>query len=254
MNDPTAFVRWSPPHYWAIIITLAVAAALILYARRLSQARRYLLCRILAVIVAAQFISEFTWRAFADDYGDWKNNLPLHFCGIMMIVAFIALWWRRHGACAFAYFGIMAGCIQALITPAMAHGYPSMAYYIFFIAHGLLLVVGLSIPCILGWRARGWDDLKTLLYADVYLLAVIPINLWLGTNYGYTQQSPVQGSMLDNLGAGPWYYLWLQLPVWGLFRILYLFVYDKRSDEAQAAESPAPSTEPHENERILPSS
>ncbi len=237
MNDLTPFVRWSPPHYWAIIITVLVAVALIVVARRLSQQKRYLIGRVLAVVVALQFVSEFTWRAFSDDYGDWRNNLPLHFCSLMMVISFIALWWRSHWACAFAYFGIMAGSVQALITPAMAHGYPSMAYYIFFIAHGLLLVVGLSIPCILDWRARGWDDLKTLLYADLYLIAAIPINLLLDTNYGYTQQSPVQGSMLDNLGEGPWYYLWLQLPVWGLFRLLYLFVYDKKSDEPPVEDS-----------------
>ncbi len=230
MSNPSEFVRWSPSHYWAVIITLVVAFALLFYARRLSQQKRFLIGRILAVVILTQFVSEFIWRAVSDDYGSWKNNLPLHFCSVMIIISFIALWWRKHWACAFAYFGIMAGSIQALITPAMAHGYPSVAYYIFFIAHGLLLIVGLSIPCILGWRARGWDDLKTVLYADIYLLAVIPVNLWLGTNYGYTQTSPVQGSMLDNLGDGPWYYLWLQLPVWGIFRLLYLFVYDKKSD------------------------
>ncbi len=230
MPDPAPFVRWSPPHYWAVIITLLVAVGLLLFTRRLSQEKRYLIGRILAIVVLVQFISEFIWRSFSDDYGDWTNNLPLHFCSAMSVISVIALWWRKHWACAFAYFGIMAGSIQALITPAMAHGYPSVAFYIFFISHGLLLIVGLSIPCILGWRARGWDDLKTVLYADLYLLCVIPINLLLDTNYGYTQYSPVQGSMLDNLGEAPWYYLWLQLPVWGLFRLLYLFVYDKKSE------------------------
>lgn len=44
----------------------------------------------------------------------------------------------------------------------------------------------------------------------------------LGTNYGYTQGSPVPGCLLDYLGPAPWYYLLLQLPALGLFCLMTL--------------------------------
>ena len=165
-----------------------------------------------------------------DDYGPWQYNLPLHFCSFMSVFAFIALWWRVRRACAIVYFGVLAGSIQGLITPAMADGYPSMAFFVFFIAHSLLLVVALAIPVLLGWRARGWDDLKTLLMMDAYLLFIHPINLWLSTNYGYTMGAPIPGTLLDYLGPAPWYYLWAQLPVLAMLRLLMLPVHDKTEE------------------------
>ena len=98
------------------------------------------------------------------------------------------------------------------------------------VIHSLLLVVALAIPVLLGWRARGWDDLKTLLIMDAYVLLIHPINLWLGTNYGYTQGPPIPGTLLDYLGTAPWYYLWAQLPVLALLRLLMLPVHDRSED------------------------
>lgn len=194
---------------------------------RLKERGRFILCRILGAIVLFQLVSEFIWRAFSDDYGTWQHNLPLHFCSFMSIFAFIALWWRARWACATVYFGVLAGSIQGLITPAMANGYPSLAFFVFFIAHSLLLVVALSIPVLLGWRARGWDDLLTLLIMDAYVLMIHPINLCLGSNYGYTMGPPIPGTLLDFLGPAPWYYLWAQLPVLALLRLLMLLVHDR---------------------------
>ena len=148
----------------------------------------------------------------------------------MSLFAFIALWWRWRPACTLVYFGVLVGSIQGLITPAMANGYPSMAFYVFFIAHGLLLIVALAIPVLIGWRARGYDDVKALLMMDTYVLLIIPVNLWLDTNYGYTRGIPVEGTLLDYLGEAPWYYLWAQLPVLAVFRLLMLPAHDKSED------------------------
>lgn len=226
--DIAPFVRWSAPHLTALALAVIVAAGVLWGGSRLSRRGRYCLCRILAAIIALQFISEYLWRAFSDAYGPWQHNLPLHFCSMMSIISFIALWQRKHWACAIVYFGVLTASIQGLITPAMAEGYPSIAFFIFFLSHSLLLVVALAIPILLGWRSKGYDDLRSLLIMDAYVLCIIPINIWLGTNYGYTQGSPVEGCLLDYLGPAPWYYLWLQLPALALFRLMMLPVHDKR--------------------------
>ena len=221
------FIRWSSEHIYALVITIVIAALLLFFGSKCKEKARHCICRILACVVALQFISEFTWRAVSDAYGSWEYNLPLHFCSFMSIFAFIALWWRWRPACTLVYFGVLVGSIQGLITPAMANGYPSMAFFVFSIAHGLLLIVALAIPVLIGWRARGYDDVKALLLMDTYVLCIIPVNLWLNTNYGYTQGVPVEGTLLDYLGTAPWYYLWAQLPVLAVFRLLMLPVHDK---------------------------
>lgn len=224
------FVRWSAPHIIALILTVLIAALVLWLGSRMQERGRYRLCRALGGIVLFQLVSEYIWRACVDDYGPWQYNLPLHFCSFMSVFAFIALWWRVRRACAIVYFGVLVGSIQGLITPAMADGYPSMAFFVFFIAHSLLLVVALAIPVLLGWRARGWDDLKTLLMMDAYLLLIHPINLRLSTNYGYTMGAPIPGTLLDYLGPAPWYYLWAQLPVLAMLRLLMLPVHDKTEE------------------------
>ncbi len=224
------FIRWSTPHIVALVLTVAVAILLLWLGSRMQERGRYLLCRILGAIVLFQLVSEFIWRSFADDYGPWQYNLPLHFCSFMSVFAFIALWWRARWACAVVYFGVLAGSIQGLITPAMANGYPSLAFFVFFVAHSLLLLVALAIPVLLGWRARGWDDLRTLLIMNAYVLLIHPINLWLHTNYGYTMGPPIAGTLLDYLGPAPWYYLWAQLPVWALLRLLMIPVHDRNAE------------------------
>ncbi|MDO4752341.1 MAG: TIGR02206 family membrane protein [Akkermansia sp.] len=231
MNEPYyPFIRWSSEHITALVITIALAALVLYLGTKLKERGRIIICRILAGIIALQFLSEYVWRAFSDTYGSWEYNLPLHFCSFMSIFAFIALWWRWRPACTLVYFGVLVGSIQGLITPAMANGYPSLAFYVFFIAHGLLLIVALAIPVLTGWRARGYDDVKALLLMDAYVLLIIPINLWLNTNYGYTQGVPIRGTLLDYLGSAPWYYLWAQLPVLAVFRLLMLPVHDKNDD------------------------
>lgn len=224
------FIRWSAPHIVALILTVLAAVLVLWLGSRMQERGRFVLCRVLGGVVLFQLVSEFIWRAFADDYGPWQYNLPLHFCSFMSVFAFIALWWRARWACAIVYFGVLAGSIQGLITPAMANGYPSLAFFIFFIAHSLLLVVALAIPVLLGWRARGWDDLRSLLIMDAYVLLIHPINLWLHTNYGYTLGPPIAGTLLDYLGPAPWYYLWAQLPVWALLRLLMIPVHDRRAE------------------------
>lgn len=233
MSDPSniePFIRWSTPHLAALALAVLAAGGTLLLGLRLSLQGRRTLCRTLAALIALQFVSEYIWRAFSDAYGPWQNNLPLHFCSMMSAVSVIALWQRKRWACALVYFGVLAASIQGLITPAMAEGYPSLSFFIFFLSHSLLLVVALAIPVLLGWRARGYDDLRSILIMDAYLLCIIPVNMWLGTNYGYTQGSPVEGCLLDYLGPAPWYYLWLQLPVLALFRIMMLFVHDPSED------------------------
>lgn len=224
------FLRWSTPHIVALILTVLVAVIVLWEGSRMEEHKRFIMCRVLGGIVLFQLVSEFIWRALVDDYGPWQYNLPLHFCSFMSVFAFIALWWRVRWACAIVYFGVLAGSIQGLITPAMANGYPSMAFFVFFIAHSLLLIVALAIPVLLGWRARGWDDLRSLLIMDAYVLLVHPINLYLNTNYGYTMGPPIPGTLLDYLGPAPWYYLWAQLPVLALLRLLMLPVHDRNAE------------------------
>ncbi len=225
------FIRWSIPHWAVLGIIAAAALALISVGRSMAQEGRLRICRGLALIILLELAIEYAWRASTDDYsGTWKENLPLQYCTFMGFISALALWFRPGWACGQVYFSVLAASVQALITPALTAAWPSAVFFFFFSSHGLLFLAALAVPLLLGWRARGYDDLRAVLIGDIYLALIAPLNVWLGTNYGFTQAPPVQGSMLDFLGPAPWYYLWLQLPAWGIFRLLFLFAHDKTED------------------------
>lgn len=216
------FVRWGLPHLIVVLITLLATGGIILLGAKGSTTIRNNFCRAMAIALILMFAVEFIWRHTGGVKTPWQENLPLHFCSVMIIVSAIALRYRKRWACAVVYFGVLTASVQGLITPALADGYPSFAFIIFFLSHSMLFLSAATVIYVQRWRARRKDILRSLLLMDAYLLFIIPINIWLGTNYGFTQESPIPGCLLDYLGAAPWYYLWLQLPALGLFYLMYL--------------------------------
>lgn len=216
------FVRWGIPHLIAVALTLLAGTCIALLGKKAAETVRLPFCRVLACILIGMFVVEFIWRHTGGVNTPWQENLPLHFCSVMVIISAIALWCRKRWACAVVYFGVLTASVQGLITPALADGYPSFSFFIFFFSHSMLFLAAIAVIFALRWRARRKDIVRSLLLMDAYLLAIIPVNMILGTNYGFTQESPVPGCILDYLGAAPWYYLWLQLPALGLFYLMYM--------------------------------
>lgn len=219
----TAFVRWGTAHWAALAVLLLAAALLFGLGRRGSEAQRTALSRALALFLPVQTAAEYLYRWLSPTPDPAGEYLPLHYCSVMMFISAYALWARRPWACAMVYFSVLTASIQALITPALAHTFPHPRYFFFFISHSSLLLAALALPLLRGWRARTWDFLLTAGLMDVYMLCIIPVNLLLGTNYGFTQEAP-PGSILTHLGPAPWYFLLLHIPGIPLFWLLSLAV------------------------------
>lgn len=226
--EPAAseFVRWSASHWAALGVLLVVVLALLGGGRRCGERGRLTLCRALAIFLVLQTAAEFTYRALAvvpDPAGEY---LPLHFCSVMMFISAYALWTRAKWASAMVYFSVLTASVQGLITPALTFDFPHPRYFFFFVSHSSLFLAALALPVLCGWRTRKRDPLLTLGLMDVYMLCVIPVNLLLGTNYGFTQYAP-PGSILSYLGPAPWYFFLLHLPGLAVFYVLSLFVREK---------------------------
>ncbi|MBR5878986.1 MAG: TIGR02206 family membrane protein [Akkermansia sp.] len=228
MEETEAFVRWSASHWGAVIATVIVTIFILWSGIRTpQQEKKNTICRILAVVVGLIYLGDSGYIIISQHHGSWEQNLPLHYCSMMLLVAVIALWTRNRTACWVLYFGALTACLQGLITPALDSDFPTLRYIFFFCLHGILMPAALAVPLILRLRARFRDVLISLFLMDVYLLLIHPVNLMLGTNYGFTIKSPVPGCILDYLGPAPWYYVFLQLPVIGLFGCMYLFVRER---------------------------
>ena len=240
MEEAEAFVRWSASHWGAVIVTAIVTFfTLWVGIKAQQQDKKNRICRILAVVVGLIYMGDSAYIIISQHHGSWEQNLPLHYCSMMLLVAVIALWTRNRTACWVLYFGALTACLQGLITPALDSDFPTLRFIFFFCLHGILMPAALAVPLLLKMRARFRDVLISLFLMDVYLMLIHPINLLLGTNYGFTMKSPVPGCILDYLGPAPWYYFLLQIPVIGLFGCMYLFVRDRNEVcEGEATDTP----------------
>lgn len=216
------FARWGTSHIGALVLLMFAVAGLV-STRRCSAQGRTLVCRGLALFLLMVTAAEYTYRALEPVPDPAGEYLPLHYCGVMVFVSAYALWFRRPWACAMVYYSVLTACTQALVTPALTHDFPHPRFCFFFASHSALLLAALALPLLQGWRTRKWDPLLTLGLMDVYMLCVIPVNLLLGTNYGFTQEAP-PGSILSLLGPAPWYFLVLHLPGLAVFGVLFFFV------------------------------
>lgn len=223
------FTNWSATHIITMGIITLVTTLLVFYGRKLKPQERIYFGRRLGLVMLLFFLFEYSWRTFTFGLATCvtQQMLPLHFCAFMTLVSIIALWFKSPWACALVYFGVLSASIQAIITPVLKEDFPQIAFFNFFISHSLLLMAAVVQIGVLGWRARLRDPLLCVLLMDAYVLAIHPINLWLGSNYGFTTHGPA-GTILSQLGPGPWYYLKLQLPALALFYFMYLFVRENK--------------------------
>lgn len=203
-----------------------VSLSLFFGGRRSAEAVRVRLCRGLGVVMLLLTAAEFAYRALDPVPDPAGEYLPLHYCSVMMFISAYALWTRAKWASAMVYFSVLTASVQALITPALTFDFPHPRYFFFFLSHGALFLAAVALPVLRDWRARRWDPVLTLVLMDVYMACVIPVNLLLGTNYGFTQYAP-PGSILSYLGPAPWYFFILHLPGLAVFYGLYLFVKEK---------------------------
>ncbi|MBR5887413.1 MAG: TIGR02206 family membrane protein [Akkermansia sp.] len=224
MTDST-FTMWSTSHLIAIGVIAVISTLVVLCGRRLSPQNQVYFARIFGAFMLLFYVYEYAWRFTTHGITACIEHelLPLHFCAFMSLICIIALWWRSSWACALVYFGVLSASIQAIFTPVLKEDFPSTAFFNFFISHSLLLMAALIQVGVLGWRARRRDPLLAVILMDIYVMAIHPVNLWLGSNYGFTTHGPA-GTILAQLGPGPWYYLWLQLPALALFYLMYIFV------------------------------
>lgn len=235
METTEGIVRWSASHWGAVIVTVAVTLGIIGGALRQPMDVRRKVCRALSIVVGLIYLADSGFILINQHHGSWEQNLPFHYCSMMLLVAVYALWTRNRTACLVLYFGALTACLQGLITPALERDFPTMRYFLFFCVHGILMPAALAVPLLLGIRARISDALKSLLLMDAYLLCIHPLNLLLGTNYGFTTASPVPGCILDYLGPAPQYYLLLQIPAFLLFSLMALPIRSRKSENCTNA-------------------
>jgi hypothetical integral membrane protein (TIGR02206 family) len=210
---------FGPLHLALLAVIAALAAALAWMVRR-----GVLPARITRLVVGwALLINELGWWGFRYSHeGVHLRNLPLQLCDLTVWLSVLACVTARPGIVEFAYFAGIAGAGMALLTPDLWSPWPSYPAIYFFVAHGGI-VIAVALMAFGGmvefrrgavWRAYGC----LLAYASL----VGAFNAVTGSNYMYLCRKPNSATLLDQLGAWPWYLIPAAAVGLGLFWLLWL--------------------------------
>lgn len=197
------FVPYGGLHALALAACALLIAAPTLLAHALRQDAEVALRRMLAALAVCYWLAYNTWWNW---HGfDLHTGLPLHICDVNGLIAPLALLTGWRWARATLYFWTSALTLQAFVQAALTAGPASLVFWAFWTAHTIIAACAIYDLAVLGFRP-GWNDLGSALIASAaYVVLIVPVNLWLGSDYGFIGNPPADIKIPPFVGAlGPW--------------------------------------------------
>jgi len=216
------FDAFTIEHYIPLLVIFMIGVFFIQHGRRIGDVKtkrnRLLLLSLLP------FAGSFMIYPFAFLEGDLNiyEDLPLHLCRFLALSAPLVILKNNRFWIGVFYFWIMAGTLNANITPDVQYGFPNWTYFSYWLTHGFLMIIPLYYIIVLGIRIKWRDFTNAYLMMNVFLLTTLIVNLILDSNYMYTKAKPPVSSLLDFLGPWPIYLISGQLLVLFLFYLVFL--------------------------------
>lgn len=158
-------------------------------------------------------------RNIINGYWNISENLPLQLCGISNLIGCFILFIPKNKTLFefFYYIGII-GAIQAFLTPQINNfdgtNYEYVEYYI---SHGGILLLPIYMINNLGYKLRKFSWLKVLIYLNILLIFIMPLNFKINSNYMYLAYPPNVDNPLI-IGEWPYYIMYWEI-------IIVIFTY-----------------------------
>jgi hypothetical integral membrane protein (TIGR02206 family) len=198
----------SPLAYWCFVgAAAAVAVVLCMACRRWPGPWVRSAGRVLAVVLAADALVFVVRQSLG---GSWsvRSSLPLALCDVALVVAAFACWWPTWSlGVELTYFWGLAGTLQAVLTPDLHVGFPSLEFIQFVVGHLGIVVAAFYLVVGLGIVPRQGAAVRVFAITVAYATVIGAFNWFTGSNYMYLAAPPENPSLLSILGPWPWYLL-----------------------------------------------
>lgn len=228
-------VMGSLEHWLPIIFAIFFGFVTIRYARRnLSVKKQFRLIHFIAIGVSLTVIGFHLHKLILGDYNIQKD-LPLYLCSLLAILIPVFTFYRKFWMYEILVFWIIAGTLQAVMTPDIATGFPTFDYIRYWVVHLGLLVVISYATFVFKMMPNFRSLFKSFFVLQLYFLIIMLVNYLLNANYFYLNEKPQSASLLDYFGEWPMYIIVVQLILIPYFLIIYLpfYLYKKKCGELQ---------------------
>jgi hypothetical integral membrane protein (TIGR02206 family) len=204
-SAPQRFVPYGPEH-WTILLLLVVGSVVLVW-----LGRRYLagqaVSRVFAAVIVAFQVPVQIYYLLPSQW-DLNHSLPFQLCDLAWLTAAYTLWTRSQWAYSLTYYWGLTLTPQAMVTPSLdSPNFPDIHFIQFWVQHLLVVWAAVYLTWVVGLRPT-WRSLRTAVGATlVWGVAVFVFNSFTGADYGFVNAKPPNPSLLDLLGAWPWYLL-----------------------------------------------
>ena len=154
-----------------------------------------------------------------------QTHLPLQLCGISQYLAcFIVFLPKKNLLFEFLFFCGISGGLVSILTPQITHYDGSMFAYIeYFVSHSLIILIPVYLLLYSDFSLSRFSWLKVFGLLNFLMALIMPLNYLLGSNYMYLNSPPdVENPLI--IGEWPYYLIYLEFIVIGIFYFIYLLI------------------------------
>ncbi|MFC4810424.1 TIGR02206 family membrane protein [Paenibacillus sp. GCM10023250] len=217
------FAAFSAAHVAALAALLLLGVLLYRY-RAAIRGRAPLRAAVRFGLVAALAVPQaalFRWYA-AEGLWDVRYTLPLELCSITQLLAIAMLAARSRLLYGIVYLAGIGGALQAMLTPDLVYPFPHFRFFHFFVVHMAIILAPLYMTWIEGFRPA-WKDIGVaMVFLNVLVVTVGPLDYWLDANYMFLRRKPEAASLLSVLGPYPYYLIAEEAIALAIFVLLLL--------------------------------
>ncbi len=230
IQDNGSFTMFSGEHLVAAATVLLLAVVLpVLTRNRLSRRHQRYVARGMALFISGVLVA-WTGMAIWVGHYDWTEDLPIHVCyGLSMVLPIFAWkpWPRAHEV---IYYWVLAGTLQAILTPRLFESFPHYDFIYYWVTHGGLVIYAVYVTATQRLFPTRRGILRAWVWLNVLAAGAFAFNSLAGTNYLYLMEKPETVSLLDLFGPWPWYILVTEAVALCLFVLCYApFSFARRS-------------------------
>jgi hypothetical integral membrane protein (TIGR02206 family) len=199
---------FSPAYITTIVVTIVTATTLCIAGRRHRGPVPAPWMIVVNWVLAAMLLVTsglWLWTTIGDQPFSAATSLPFALCDVAALVAAAALLTRRIGLVEVTYFWGLAGTLQALLTPDLNVGWPSLAFVEYVVAHAAIVCAAVFLVAGQRLSPRPRAVPRVWLVTIAYTAVVGGIDALTGGNYMYLHEKPAEWTLLSVLGPWPWY-------------------------------------------------